>query len=112
MKHYSPAKRYSVATIHSNTAYLCGHFGTDLSKDIKGQTEDTLAQLDKTLAELGTAKSKLLSVLIHIKTMDDFEGLNEIYDQWAPVLPPARTCVVGEMFSPECLVEITVTVAL
>ena len=112
MKHHAPSKRYSVATIHNGVGYLCGHFSSDLTKDIKGQVEDTLASIDKTLAELGTDKSKLLSVLIHLKTMDDYVALNEAYDQWVPELPAARTCVVGEMFSPECLVEMTVTVAL
>ena len=33
----------------------------DTSDSLRGQTEQTLAQLDKNLADLGTDKSKLLS---------------------------------------------------
>lgn len=112
IKHHKPSGRYSVATIHNGVAYLCGHFASDLSKDIKGQTKETLDAIDKSLSELGTDKSKVLSVLIHLKTMDDYAEINSVYDKWVAKLPPVRTCVVGEMFSRECLIEVTVTVAV
>ncbi|WP_066495156.1 RidA family protein [Abyssisolibacter fermentans] len=109
IKHYKPSGRYSVATIHNGVAYLCGHYASDLSKDIKGQTEEALDSIDKSLLEIGTDKSKMLSVMIHLKTMDDYAEMNSVYDNWVAKLPPARTCVVGEMFSNDCLIEVTVT---
>ncbi|GAA0179952.1 RidA family protein [Clostridium sediminicola] len=112
IKHYKPSERYSVATIHNGVVYLCGHYASDLSKDIKGQTKETLEAIDRSLSELGTDKSKVLSVMIHIKTMDDFAEMNSVYDRWVTEFPPVRTCVVGEMFSQECLIEVTVTAAV
>jgi len=104
--------RMSRIVINNGTVYLCGQVPTDLSVDIKTQTEQTLAKVDALLEEVGSSKERVLSALIHIKTMDDFPGMNEVWDAWVPEgHAPARTCVQSPMANPGYRVEITITAA-
>ena len=50
----------SLAVENGNTAYLAGIVPKDLKKDIKGQTQEVLAEIDRLLAKCGSGKSKLL----------------------------------------------------
>jgi len=106
--------RYSEAVIHSGTAYLSGQLANDLSGDIRQQTRETLASIDRLLAEVGTDKPRLLSALIHLRDIDgDYAGMNEVWDAWVPAgSAPARTTVRAEMYAPQVRVEITVVAAL
>lgn len=106
--------RYSEAVIHNDTVYLCGQFADNLSGDIRAQTRETLATIDRLLAEAGSDKSKLLSALIHLKDIDaDYAGMNEVWDAWlVPGTAPVRTTVEARLYAPEVLVEITVVAAL
>lgn len=106
-------KRLSEAVVHADTVYLCGQVADELKADIRVQTREVLANIDKMLARAGTDKSKLLSATVYLKTISDYKAMNELWDAWtAPEAAPARTCIGGiELFSPEALVEITVTAA-
>ena len=106
--------RYSEAVIHSGTVYLSGQLANDLSGDIRQQTRETLASIDRLLAEAGTDKTRLLSALIHLRDIDgEYAGMNEVWDAWVPAgSAPARTTVRAEMYAPQVRVEITVVAAL
>jgi enamine deaminase RidA (YjgF/YER057c/UK114 family) len=106
--------RYSEIVIHNGTVYLAGQLADDLSGDIVQQTRETLASTDRLLAEVGSDKSKILSVTIYLKDMDrDCAGLNEVWDAWvAPGAAPARACVEAKMYKPEVLVEMMIVAAL
>jgi len=53
-----------------------------------------------------------LQVIVWLKTMDDFDAMNAVYEAWVPEgCAPARACGRVEMASPELLVEFTVTAA-
>lgn len=103
-------KRLSEAVIHGDTVYLCGQVADDVKGDIRQQTRETLANIDKMLARAGTDKSKLLTATVYLKSISDYQAMNEIWDAWtAPGASPARTCVGGvELFSPDALIEVTV----
>ena len=47
------AKRYSEVVIHNGTIYLAGQLADDFGGDIREQTRQTLANIDKMLAEGG-----------------------------------------------------------
>jgi enamine deaminase RidA (YjgF/YER057c/UK114 family) len=106
-------KRLSEAVVHGDTVYLCGQVADDLKGDIRSQTREVLANIDNMLARAGADKSKLLTATVYLKTIADYRAMNEIWDAWtAPESAPARTCLGGvELFSPDALVEITVTAA-
>lgn len=107
-------KRYSEVVIHNGTLYLAGQLADDYSGDIRQQTRETLANIDRMLAEAGSDKSKILSVTIYLKDMDaHYDGLNAEYDAWvAEGVAPARACVEAKMYKPEVLVEMMVVAAL
>jgi enamine deaminase RidA (YjgF/YER057c/UK114 family) len=76
------------------------------------QTADILASIDELLAEAGSDKSKVLSALIWLHDIRDFNNINEVWNAWIdPANPPARTCVESTLANPLYNVEITVTAA-
>ena len=106
--------RMSQVVVHGDTVYLAGQLADDYSGDIRQQTRETLANIDRMLAEAGSDKSKILSVTIYLKDMDaHYDGLNVEYDAWvAEGAAPARACVEAKMYKPEVLVEMMVVAAL
>ena len=62
IKRLNVGKRLSEAVIHGNTVYLAGEVPDDTSKDITGQTAEVLAKIDKLLQQVGSDKSKILSL--------------------------------------------------
>ena len=106
-------KRFSEIVIHNGTVYLAGQLADDYAGDIREQTRQTLANIDKMLAEGGSDKSKILSLTIFLKDMADYDGLNAEYDAWvADGHAPARACVEAKMYKPEVLVEMCVVAAV
>lgn len=105
-------KRYSEIVIHNGTVYLAGQLADDYAGDIRAQTRETLASIDRFLAEAGSDKSHILSVTIYLKDMADYAGLNAEWDVWvAEGNAPARACVEAAMYDPRVLVEMTVVAA-
>ncbi|MBB2494070.1 RidA family protein [Aquipseudomonas ullengensis] len=106
-------KRYSEIVIHNGTVYLAGQLADDYAGDIREQTRQTLANVDRFLAEAGSDKSKILSVTIYLKDMAaDYAGLNEVWDAWvAEGAAPGRACVEAAMYDPRVLVEMMVIAA-
>jgi enamine deaminase RidA (YjgF/YER057c/UK114 family) len=105
--------RMSQLVVHGNTVYLAGQVANDpTDSSVAGQTRDVLSKIDGLLAEAGSDKSKLLSATIWLKSMDDFQAMNAVWDAWvAPGNPPARACVEARLARPEFVVEIGVIAA-
>ncbi len=106
--------RYSEIVIHNGTVYLAGQLDEDLQDGIEAQTRATLDCIDRLLAEAGSDKSRMLSVTIYLKDMArDYAAMNRLWDAWlAGTAAPARACVEARMYTPECLVEMSVIAAL
>ncbi|AMR64995.1 RidA family protein [Aquipseudomonas alcaligenes] len=105
-------KRYSEIVIHNGTVHLAGQLADDYDGDIREQTRQTLANIDRYLAEAGSDKTRILSVTIYLKDMADYTGLNEVYDAWvAEGAAPARACVEAKLYDPRVLVEMMVVAA-
>lgn len=107
-------KRRSRAVVYNGTVFVGGQTADDRSQDIRGQTRQALAKIERFLADAGTDKGRLLSAQIWIKNIArDFAGMNEIWDAWtAPNSAPTRATAQCEMAAPEVLVEIIVTAAV
>jgi enamine deaminase RidA (YjgF/YER057c/UK114 family) len=106
--------RRSRAVAYNGTVFLGGQTADDRSQDIRGQTVQVLAKIEKLLNEAGTEKSHLLFAQIWIKDISkDFDGMNEVWDAWtAPNAAPTRATAQCEMGAPDVLVEIIVTAAV
>ena len=105
--------RRSRVVIHGNTVYLAGCTASDRRADIAGQTRQVLDDINGMLVVAGTDVSKVLNVVIWIKSMADFNEMNKVYDAWVvPGHAPARCCGAMVLAAPDILVEIMVTAAL
>ena len=93
---------------------LAGTAGADDAKaDVKGQTAQILAKIDKFLAEAGTDKSKILSANIWLTDIGTWGQMNEVWDAWvSPGNSPARATVEAKLANPALKVEIMVQAAL
>ncbi|MDA9481316.1 cytochrome C2 [Bradyrhizobium sp. CCBAU 11445] len=90
--------RRSRATVVGDLVFLAGQVADDKNGDITQQTREALAKVDDMLARAGTDKSRLISVQIWLKSMDDFEAMNAIYDAWVvPGNTPTRACSKAEL---------------
>ena len=90
--------------------FVQGMTATDLSKDITGQTEECLRDIDAVLETHGTDKTRLLQAQIWLKDIRDREAMNAVWSAWLPRDgAPARACVQAHMADPRHLVEIMVT---
>jgi len=105
-----PNQILSKAVEHHGFVYVQGVTAKDLGRDVKGQTEDVLAQIDAILETHGTDNSRLLQALIWLKDIRDRAAMNELWTAWLPAgAVPARACVQAHMAEPRVLVEIMVT---
>ena len=102
----------SLAVENGNTVYLAGIVPKNLKNDIKGQTAEVLAEIDRLLAKTGTSKSKLLAATIWVTDIRNRALMNEVWTSWVdPKNLPVRACVEAKLADPACLVEIMVTAA-
>ena len=103
-------KRFSEIAISGNLVHLAGQLASDFSLDINGQTQQTLDIIDRFLADAGTDKSHIMSVIIFVKDIEqDYAGMNEVWDAWcSDIQALPRTCVEAKMYRPDVLVEMTV----
>jgi enamine deaminase RidA (YjgF/YER057c/UK114 family) len=104
--------RRSRAVVHAGTVWLAGHVADDKTADFAEQMRQTLANIDESLERAGTDKSRLLAVQIWLRSMEDYEAMNAIWQEWvAPGQMPARTCCQAWLADPQLRVEVTVTAA-
>lgn len=113
MKRLDQNSRRSRAIVVNGMVYLAGQVADDKSADIKVQTAQALAKIDQLLAEAGTDRSRLVSVTIWLKTMNDYDGFNEVWDRWVvPGNTPTRACAQVEMAHKDYRVELVAIGAL
>ncbi|WEH91535.1 RidA family protein [Acinetobacter soli] len=104
-------KRFSEIAIAGNLVHIAGQLASDTNLDITGQTQQTLDIIDRFLADAGTDKRHILSVMIFLKDIErDYAAMNAVWDAWcADMQALPRTCVEAKMYHPDVLVEMTVT---
>ncbi len=105
--------RMSQSVVHGDTVYLAGQVANDGSADITVQTEQVLEKIDNLLAEVGSDKTKMLSVQIWLSSIAYFGEMNKVWDAWVPEgHAPARACIEARLAAPGLLVEIGVIAAV
>jgi enamine deaminase RidA (YjgF/YER057c/UK114 family) len=113
LRRFHVGDRLSEMTIYNGTVYLAGQVANDATQDIRGQTTQVLAAIDKLLTEAGTDKAHMLMCQIFIKDLADFAVMNEVWEDWlAPGDAPPRATVQANLARPEWRVEMVVTAAI
>lgn len=102
------------AVVHNGVVYVGGQAASDRTQDVRGQTAEALAKLDRVLIDAGTDMNRLLTAQIWLKDIGrDFAGFNEVWDaRIGPDIAPARATAQCEMGAPDVLVEIIATAAM
>jgi enamine deaminase RidA (YjgF/YER057c/UK114 family) len=112
IQRHGAGPRLSQAVVHGGTVYLAGMVADDPSADVKGQTEQILRKIEKTLESVGSSKSRLLSATVWLANMGTYGDMNAAWDAWVdPKNTPARATVEARLASPKYLVEIAVIAA-
>ena len=68
--------------------------GEVLSYDIRSQTSGVLQNIERALASEGLKREDLVDVTVFLTDMQDFAGMNEVWNQWfSEAAGPTRTTV-------------------
>lgn len=91
--------------------WTAGHVGRNpetgvTPEDIRGQTRETLLNLQRVLEAGGSSLSNVVKVNIYLADINDRPAVNEVYQEFFPTDPPGRTCIGGATFGPGILIEI------
>ncbi|QGZ57692.1 MULTISPECIES: RidA family protein [Paraburkholderia] len=113
IKRYESGKRMSQAVVYGGFAFLAGQVADDPSQDVKGQTEQILAKIDRLLQQVGSDKTRVLTASIWLADYKTFNDMNAVWDAWVPEgEAPARACVESRLAFPQYTVEIGVIAAV
>ena len=105
---------YSQAIIANGFVYTAGQIplipGEQklVEGDIQAQTRQVLENLKAVLEGAGTSFANVVKTTVFLKSMDDFAKMNEIYAQYFPENPPARSTVEVARLPRDAMVEIEV----
>jgi enamine deaminase RidA (YjgF/YER057c/UK114 family) len=113
LRRFHVGDRLSEMAIFNNTVYLAGQVADDATQDIRGQTRQVLAAIDRLLAEAGTDNAHILTAQIFLADLADFDAMNEVWDDWvAPGDAPPRATLHARPVRPELKIEVVVTAAI
>ncbi len=108
----NPAKRWSDITVFNGIAHFVEIADNEPAGDISDQVQQILAQAERSLAKIGSDKTRLLSVTIYLTDFAHLSAMNELWDNWfEDGTAPSRACVKAELVDPELLVEMAFVAA-
>jgi enamine deaminase RidA (YjgF/YER057c/UK114 family) len=113
IQRFENGSRFCRVLSHGDTVYLAGMTADDTSGDVVQQTRDTLAKIEHYLGMAGSDKSKLLTAVIWLRDIADFDRMNGVWDGWIDrSAMPVRATVEARLAGDNYRVEIMVTAAL
>jgi enamine deaminase RidA (YjgF/YER057c/UK114 family) len=114
IKRIGVAARYSDLVILGDTAYFSGYVPeTSVGGPVSEQTADILAQIEQSLLEIGSDKSRILQAMIWLSDIGAYDEMNRVWDAWVvPGEAPARICVESKLADPGYALEIRIVAAL
>jgi 2-iminobutanoate/2-iminopropanoate deaminase len=82
--------------------------GAFVGGDIKAQTRQALENLKSILEAGGASLSTVVKTTVFLKDMNEFAAMNEVYGEFFPAPPPARSTVEVARLPRDARVEIEV----
>jgi len=101
-----PGGPYSPGLVVGEWVFLAGQVGA--GSTIEEQARSALSKVDALLAAAGAAPADVVSCLVHLADLADFERFNAVYERHFAEPRPVRT-TVGAALLDGALVEITAT---
>jgi enamine deaminase RidA (YjgF/YER057c/UK114 family) len=112
IKRHEPSKIYSKVVEANGFVFTAGVVADDVTKDVRGQTQQILAEIDRLLKLVGTDKSKVVSATIWVTDIRSRDAMNEAWTAWTGGENlPGRACIEAKLADPRMLVEIAVVAA-
>ena len=105
---------YSQAIKKGDLIFTSGQIPIDpetsamVEQDIEKQTVQVLENLKYVLKEAGSNFDQIIKATIYLSDLNNFSKVNEIYKDYFPDIPPARSCVEVSKLPKDSLVEIEV----
>jgi len=109
-----PLGVYSQATVGGGFIFVSGQLPVDpktskfIEQNIKKQTRQVFKNIEKILAAENAGLKDILKISAFLLNLEDFKGMNEVFQEFFPLEPPARTTSTVKAFPPGVLVEIDV----
>ena len=102
---------YNQAIVAGGFVFVAGQLGlrpgdTSIEGDIGRQTEQALANLAAILEAAGSSMDRLVKTSVFLASLDDFQGMNEVYASKVGDRPPARSTFEVSRLPSGALVEI------
>ena len=108
-----PGGWYSQAYIVGDLVYTAGITGTDPETqklvspgDVVAQTRMIMKNMKNILEEAGSDMQHVFKTLVFVKDIDEFAKFNEIYKEYFPNNPPARSTMQVGKFNNGMVIEI------
>jgi 2-iminobutanoate/2-iminopropanoate deaminase len=89
---------YSVAVDANGFIFISGQIpinpaNGEMITDIKTATRQVLTNIQTVLNDIGLSMSSIVKTTIFLKNISDFSAVNEIYAEFFPQEPPARSTI-------------------
>jgi len=103
---------YSQAITANGFVFVAGQLGFEpgqtevVGPGIKAQTEQTIDNLEAILTEAGSSLDRIVKTTVFLASLNDFEGMNEVYAGRIGDTPPARSTIEVGALPSGALVEI------
>ena len=103
---------YSQAIKANGFVFVAGQLGFEpgqtevVGPGIKAQTEQTIDNLEAILTEAGSSLDRIVKTTVFLASLDDFQGMNEVYAGRIGDTPPARSTIEVGALPSGTLVEI------
>lgn len=103
---------YSQAVKAGNLLFISGQIPIDpqtgnlVAGGIQQQAKQVLLNIGKILEAAGSSYEQVVKTTVYICNMDDFPLVNETYQEFFRINPPARACVEVSRLPKDVIVEI------
>ncbi|MBL8655602.1 MAG: RidA family protein [Alphaproteobacteria bacterium] len=113
IKRLDQTHRRARAVIANGFVFLTGQVADDKSGDATVQTRQALAKVEAALSAAGSSKDKIVSAQIWLRSMDDYDAMNAVWDGWVvPGRTPVRCCGRVDLADPAYRIEVVAVGAL
>ena len=107
-----PLGVYSQGVVGGGLIFISGQLPINpktsefVEQDIKKQTRQVFKNIEKILAIEGAGLKDILKISAFLRSLDNFREMNEVFQEFFSLEPPARTTIIVKKFPPGVLIEI------
>lgn len=107
-----PSGVYSQGIVAGGFVFVSGQLPIDpqtkklIEKDIKKQTRQVFNNIEKILESEDSGLKNIVKISAFLLNLNDFKEMNEVFQEFFPDNPPARTTITVKEFPGDVLIEI------